>query len=154
MKPLIVGATLLCASLAASAQIAMTYLQAMKHLEPDFKIKGVGTQAGNRKIVGQSKDGVAVIGLVGELDNLTSASLMIAVPNDSENVRARNSARLLRFIANTVPEWKGNSDWIKVSLKKITRGDFSESSTTVGSKKITMGSVRDGALILTTVGRK
>lgn len=154
MKLLIVGATLLCASLAASAQIAVTYLQAMKYLEPDFNLKGVGTPTGNRKIVGQSNDGIAVVELVGDLDNLTSASLTIAVPNDSENARARNSARLLRFIANTVPEWKGNSDWIKASLKKITRGDYSDSSTTVGSKKITMGSVRDGALILTTVERK
>jgi hypothetical protein len=154
LRTLLVGATLILASVAASAQIATTYLQAVRFLESDFNMNGVGTDPQTRKVVGQSKDGVAVIELVGDLDRLTSASLMIAVPNDSETARARNSARLLRFVANTVPEWKGNNQWIKASLRKIANGDYSDSTTTVGNKRVTMGSVKDGALILTTVARK
>jgi len=148
------AASLLLVASAASAQIGVTYLQATRLLESDFDLKGIKSDPAKGKIVGQSKDGIAVIELIGDLNNLTSASLTIAVPNDSTTARARNSARLLRFVANTVPEWKGNTRWINSRLQKIADGDYSNSTTTVGLKKITLMSAKEGAIILTLVEKK
>jgi hypothetical protein len=154
LKTALLGMTFLAVATTANAQIAITYLQAVKHLEADFSFEGSGSSPSNRKIVGQSKDGLALIELVGDLDSLTSASLTIGVPNDSEAARARNAGRLLRFVANTVPEWKGNNRWVNASLKKIVNGDFSDRSTTIGSKRVTMRSIKEGGIVLTTVEKR
>lgn len=146
--------TLLSFATCTSAQIGVSYAKAMTNFEFDFNLKRVGVDPKTSKMVGQSKDGIAVIELVGDLDELSSASLMIAVPNDSEAARSRNGGRLLRFVQNTVPEWKGSTSWINGRLRKIAKGDFSDDSTTVGGKRVTMTTMKDGALILTTVERK
>jgi hypothetical protein len=101
--------------------------------------------------MGMSPDSGAVLELIGPHENLSKASLIIAVPNDTPRVVAQNSGRLLRFVANTMPEWKGGSAWINLGLKKIVSGDFSERTAVIGPKRIKMSSMKAGALILVSV---
>ena len=145
---------LLSASLSAIAQIDVSYDQAMKHLAPSFNMDASSPADGAERATGLSGDKLALIELIGKKSNLTQASLMIVIPNDSTQAVAQNSGRLLRFVANTVPEWKGDASWIKAGLRKIARGDYSDSTTSIGSKTVKMHSMKEGAMILTTITRR
>lgn len=142
---------MLSASMSANAQIDVSYDQAMRYLAPSFNMEASSPVDGVERSTGLSDDKLALIELVGKRSNLIQASLMIVVPNDSAGAVAQNSGRLLRFVANTVPEWKGNASWIKSGLRKIAKGDYSDSTTTIGSKTVKMQSLKEGAMILTTI---
>lgn len=137
-------------SATANAQIYVSYNQAMKLLQT-FDMQTSTLASGTERHMGMSPDKGAVLDLVGPKNNLTKASLVIAVPNDSQRVVAQNTGRLLRFIANTVPEWKGSTTWVNASLRKIADGDYSDSRTVVASKRVSMSSMKSGTMILVSV---
>ena len=131
---ILVVAFLSLLSATAHAQIHVSYNEAIKLL-PGFDMQASKLAGGAERYMGMSPDNGAVLDLVGPKSNLTKASLVIAVPNDSQRVVAQNTGRLLRFIANTVPEWKGSTTWVNANLRKIADGDYSDTRTVVASKR-------------------
>lgn len=135
---------------AAAAQLNVSYGQAIKQLY-GFRMQNSPLADGTKRSLGMSPDSGAVLELVGPHENLRKASLIIAVPNDAPRVVAENSGRLLRFVANTMPGWKDGAAWVNRGLKKIVGGDYSDQMTVIGSRRITMSSMKAGALILVSV---
>jgi len=135
---------------AAAAQLNVSYPQAIKHLY-EFQMKDSVLADGTKRYIGMSPDNGAVLELVGPHENLRKASLIIAVPNDAPRVVAQNSGRLLRFVANTMPGWNGSAAWVNRGLKQIVDGNYADQSTVIGSRRVTMSSMKDGALIFVSV---
>src|SRR3954466_12058153 len=107
----------------AIAGIGITYEQAMRYFGDDFRMSKSTPVDGRDRYMGTSKNGMAVLEIIGQRNDLSQASLIVGLPNDSPAIVVHNAAMLLRFLKNTVPGWAGSSAWATSTLKKIAKSD-------------------------------
>jgi hypothetical protein len=77
----------------------------LAHVERFFEVERVGTLDGRDHYRGETKLGGAHLELLGDLENLTSASLTVDQPGGNRRMLIQNTAFIMRFIENALPEW-------------------------------------------------
>jgi hypothetical protein len=108
---------------------------------PTFSLREAPLADGRARRLGQTTDGKATLELTGPKDNLTRAYLLV-----TGTATRDNTALLMRFIQNAVPEWSGRDAWVRSTLKQIAQ---SPARTTVGARVVEME--RNAALGALTV---
>ena len=91
--------------------------------------------------------------LIGDKNDLTQATLIIGVPNDSPTILARNSTLFMRFVKNVAPNWTGSDHWAAEALKK-TAASQTPVSTVRGVRRIAVSFLKPLGMVLVTVKHK
>ncbi len=134
--------------------LGVSYEQMMNYLSNFFTMDKSTPVDGKDRYMGQTSNGLAMLEIIGDKDDIYQSSLMLSIPSDSPDTIIENSAILLRFLKNIVPEWEGSSEWAVNSMEEIT-GSLSDKKETIqGNKKIEMSIMRDFGMMIVTVKHK
>jgi hypothetical protein len=127
--------------------IGLRYEQVLAYLDNFFVMEKTDPVRGYERRMGQSK--VSLLEVMGDKDDIVSATLIIGLPNDSPKHLIENSAMMLRFLMNTFPEWEGASDW---ALKTIQNRE--DDQITRGDKRLRIGILEEMGMISIAVEHK
>ncbi|HEX4959603.1 MAG TPA: hypothetical protein VF173_02095 [Thermoanaerobaculia bacterium] len=133
-----------------SAGTGLSYSQMTQYLSSYFSLEKSTPVNGQPRYMGATGDKLAMLELIGDKNDLTEATLIIGLPNDSQSVLVRNSAMFMRFIKNAAPSWEGSGDWAVAALKKATTTEVPV-STVRGTRRITVSLQKPLAMVLVTV---
>ena len=87
---------------------------------------------GTTRYLGESQDGLWLLDLVGDADELSSASMTV-----HRSVHSFDFGFFMSlFVRATVPEWKEPGDWVVEAVQYALLGQ--ESATTYAGKRITL----------------
>jgi hypothetical protein len=136
--------------LSASPNTGLSYSQVTRYLESYFVLQESTPVNGQRRFMGATTDKLAVLELIGDKKDISKASLILGVPNDSPAVLARNGGLLIRFVKNAMPNWPAGSDWAVAALKQAS-ATSNPVSTIRGSRRITVSFLKPLAIVLVTV---
>ncbi len=128
--------------------ISISYNQVIEYLSNFFEMEKTTKVDGRDRYVGKTTDQLAILEIFGDKENIYEASVIISFPNDAPKVIVRNTAIMLRFLENTVPEWINRNDWALNTLKEITNSDNNTNSIILGNKKISMQYIKIGLLMI------
>jgi hypothetical protein len=70
------------------------------------------------RLRGASKDGQATIELVGNPDNISSAGMVLVIPEDDRTAIDRNVRHLIKFITTVAPDWNEALPFISDNLRR------------------------------------
>lgn len=120
--------------------------------EIGFKFEESSPVDGQPRVMGTSPDDLAILELIGPPENLQSASIVIFIPADRQDIILKNSVYMLGLVKNVMPEWDGGSDWVVNSLEKL----FEEEtiSTTQGNKYVELTASKELGMIILTIKAK
>lgn len=139
--------------LSAAANTGLSYSQMTRYLSSYFALEESTPVNGQPRYMGATGDKLAMLELIGDKNDLTEATLIIGLPNDSQAILIRNSAMFMRFIKNATPNWAGSSDWVVAALKKATATE-NPVSTVRGTRRITVTFQKPLGMVLVTVKHK
>jgi hypothetical protein len=139
--------------LSAATNTGLSYSQMTQYLSSYFALEESTPVKGQPRYMGATADKLAVLELIGNKNDLTEATLIIGLPNDSQAVLVRNSAMFMRFIDNAAPNWAGGADWAVAALKKATATE-NPVSTVRGYRRITVSFQKPLGMVLVTVKHK
>lgn len=108
---------------------------------------------GQPRYMGMSDDKLAALEIIGDRNNVTQASLMIGLPNDSRPALVRNSALFMRFVKNVTPGWASSADWAVAALKETTATE-NPVSMVFGTRSLTVSFLKPLGMVLVTVKHK
>ncbi|MDJ0707952.1 MAG: hypothetical protein QNJ46_32155 [Leptolyngbyaceae cyanobacterium MO_188.B28] len=108
--------------------------------QPDigFTFESASPIQGNPRLMGQSPHGLAVVELIGQPENLTTAIIRISIPDDDIQALALNAEYVLRFIQTMAPQWAEGGNWVIQNLDAFATGQRSEVNTIHAGKEISM----------------
>ena len=98
---------------------------------------------GRPRYMGQSSGGLANLEIIGDKRDISSTYLMIGLPNDAPNLLAENTAILLRFLRNAIPEWPQSDKWVLNTIQTLIAQSNTEESTKFGHKKIKVSVIKE-----------
>lgn len=98
------------------SQISRSYSQVMYKLGSSFDVKQSSNVKGIARYMGNTKNYMANIEIIGNKNNIKSATILIGLPNDNESVRGLNLLYAIRFLKN-VSSIKNPIKWIGDSVK-------------------------------------
>jgi len=134
--------------------IGVSYYQVIKGLSDFFSMKKTTPVKGQDRYMGMTEDNLALLEIIGNKTNISQATLMIAIPSDAPDAIVRNSALLLRFLINTVPEWETSSDWVSTALKRIADSPDDSQEIIKKNKRITMKPFKELGMVSITIKHK
>lgn len=143
MRPVHLAALTLALCLAlpctalADASIGLSYAQATRDLGEHFVMSQSTPVNGQPRLFGMTADKLAILEVIGDLNNLTSATLILAIPKDAPAVVRRNSALLQYFARNATRNWSGSARWTVAALKRTQQTD-QPVSIIRGSNRLTL----------------
>ena len=137
----------------AGQKIGLSYGEITSYLSNVITLKPSTPVDGQSRSMGLSADNLAMLEVIGDRANITQATLMIGVPNDSRATLIRNSALMIRFVKNATPNWPGSVDWAATALDKASKTGRSV-ETTSGIRRITVTFHKPLGMILVTVKHK
>ena len=91
--------------------------------------------------------------MMGEKENLSSTTLVLINPEDPAE-KFRNSAIMIRFLKNALPEWEGALDWVNGCLQKFGEGSADHAVSIQGNKRIKITFVPANSMFSITVKSK
>jgi hypothetical protein len=100
------------------AGTGLSFAQVTLDLAGHFSMAQSTPVGGRPRLMGATADKLAVLEVVGDLDDLTSATLAVAAPKDAPAALARNSGLLLAFARNATFHWPGSTKWVLAALKR------------------------------------
>lgn len=74
---------------------------------------------GQPRLMGKTKDGLAVIELIGPPTRLTMVDCLLGQPSGSTTVAIQHAAILLTLLKKTLPAWDNSAKWLNTSLKEV-----------------------------------
>ena len=102
--------------------------------ELGFTFDSSHLEDGRPRVTGSSE--LALIELIGPPEDISSAYMMVFLPNDSPNEVTTNLLRLGAFMSHAVPTWKEGVSWLTDNLKRVIAQE--EVQTTHGHLVITL----------------
>ena len=99
---------------------------------------------GRERHIGMTADKMCIIEVIGSKNNTLKTSIVVEMPNDNNEKVRLNTARVITFLRNVLPEWdnKNMCDWYCNALAKSR-----ESTVTIGNKKITLHALSETGMI-------
>jgi hypothetical protein len=79
---------------------------------------------------------------------------MVGIPNNNSGAIVENSAILLRFLKNTIPEWPGADDWAIDSMEKLANSSSTREEKIYGDKRIRMLIIKEMGILTVTIEPK
>jgi len=137
----------------AGTNTGLSYSQITQYLSSYFTLEKSTPVNGQPRYMATTEDKLAVLELIGDRSDLTQATLIIGVPNDSQTTLVRNSAMFMRFVKNAAPNWVGGGDWAVAALKKATTTE-NPVSTVRGARRITVSFLKPLGMVVVTVKHK
>lgn len=137
----------------AGAGTGLSYSQMTEYLSSYFTLERSTPVHGETRYMGTTSDKLAALELIGDRNDLTEATLIIGLPNDSQTVLIQNSGLFMRFVQNAAPTWAGSNKWAVAALKKATATEHPV-SVVRGSKRITVTFQKPLGMVLVTVKHK
>lgn len=145
--PRVRGPQLSQAAVSQRKPIGLSYGTVMNYLT-DFFVMEEGTMVdGLPRYSGQSKDGLAILEIIGDKSDITQATLLIALPNDSPDTVITNAALVLRFLKNTFPSWKGADEWVMGRVQKLSKSPQGTASIRHGNKVLDVNVLTNMGLV-------
>ena len=83
--------------------IDLTSDQVTRYLDQYITMEKSSDVHGQTRSSGQSDDKLAMLEIIGDSDNISEATLIIGLPNNSQQIVIRNSALMVRFVMNVAP---------------------------------------------------
>jgi hypothetical protein len=137
-------------NLSAGPRLGLSFDQITQYLSNYITLDKSTPVAGQPRYMGMTDDKLAALEIIGDRNNITQASLMIGLPNDSNAALVRNSALFMRFVKNATPGWIQREDWAIAALKRATASE-SPVSTVFGSRLITVSFLKPLGMVIVTV---
>lgn len=121
-------------------------------LQADYESEGFAFEPssavrGEPRFVGKSGDGLAYIELIGDPRELTIATLMLGV---TEETTLSGTKHAVQFFNRVAPEWEGAVAWYVKALKKSP----AESEHTHGSKRFSVQPLPSTSMVVISVRRE
>ncbi len=79
------------------------------------------TVNGEPRLWGKTKDGLAIVELIGPPTGLTKVDCLVGQPSDSPRAAIQNAGILLALLKKTLPAWNGSADWLNTALAASNR---------------------------------
>ena len=134
--------------------IGISYDQVMEYLSNSFLMERQSPlNNGQDRYMGKTKDGTAVLEIIGDKNNISQASLIVEFPNDVLDPRMTNMLMILRLLKNTVPEHY-NIEWVTTALGKVIKPPYDSEIIVKGSKAIEMVPMKTVGILVVTVKHK
>ena len=106
---------------------------------------------GQPRSLGQTDDKLAILEVIGDKDNVSQASLIIGLPDDSQDIVSRNTVFLIRFMHNIAPGWDGVDAWTAGALKEALASPGESIYTERGDERIEVVLEKPLGLVMVTV---
>lgn len=135
----------------ATKKLGVSYNQMMNYLSNFFTMEKSTPVKGEDRYMSTTSNKLATLEIIGKKDDISETSLLIGIPSDDNSVIIENSAILLRFLKNAVPEWEDSSDWATTSMEKIAASSNDKEEKIYGDKKINMSVMRELGMMIVTV---
>jgi hypothetical protein len=131
--------------------IGLSYGTVMNYLTNFFVMEEGTTVEGLPRYSGQSKDGLAILEIIGDKSDIAQATLLIALPNDSPDTVITNTALVLRFLKNTFPGWKGADKWVMGRVQELSKSPQGTASIRRGNKVLDVTVLTNMGMVTLTV---
>lgn len=118
--------------------------------EIGFKFEEVTDVRGQPRVMGEAKNGLAFIELIGPPQNLRSASIMVGLPSDAPVVLAENTVYMLALLTLAAPDWEEGPDWLSASLATGTE-EGGEVETVHGNLRIALILIKEMGIVTLTI---
>jgi len=118
--------------------------------EIGFKFEEVTDVRGQPRVMGEAKNGLAYIELIGSPENLKSASIMIGLPSDAPDVLIENTAYMLGLLTLAAPDWEEGSDWLTASLATAAE-EGGKVETVHGNLRIALILIKEMGIVTLTI---
>jgi len=118
-------------------KIDIPYDQAVKNLSNIIILNKSTPVKGEERYVGTTADGLAVLEIIGDKQNIIKASLLVTTPSDTPNIVQRNANIATQFVINLFPEReKEASDWLAFAMDKLAHSNLEAEEKSFGNKRI------------------
>ena len=135
--------------------IGRTQRQILANLEEYFpRLEQSTLVDGRPRRMGQTSDGLAHVEIIGDPQDVDTASVMIGIPNNAPPMVIRNFAICLILIKNALPNWSGGVDWFTSAFERITdSADKTSEKTRVGNATVNMVFFKEFGMCTLTIKR-
>jgi hypothetical protein len=79
------------------------------------------TVNGEPRLMGKTKDGLAIVELIGPPTGLTMVDCLVGQPSDSPRAAIQNAGIFLALLKKTLPAWDGSANWLNTALAASNR---------------------------------
>ena len=140
-------------------KLGVSYDGVMQYLTSFFPKMERGTlNDGRLRYMGQANktEALATLEIIGDKNNIDTATLILFIPNDAPNIIIGNSAIMIRFLMNLFPSrHKDVSDWVNKRFDSFQSNPrtFKEEKIFDG-KKIEWSIIKEFAMITISVGKQ
>lgn len=138
----------------SSLAIGISYDQVMENLAQLISMsRGHDVRGGIPRYMGQSSTHGAILEIIGQKQDITKATLLIALPKNAPKMVTQNTLLVLLFLKNIAPAWSDRADWAAAALKRV---NFTGKPETVvrGNKAIKMSVYKSIGMISISVENK
>lgn len=104
--------------------------------EIGFRFEEGALVDGEPRIMGKSRDGLALLELIGPPANLTSATIVAGIPNDSPKAVLLNSVYIAGLMKAVAPGWNESVTWLTDNVPRAIADG--EATTTQGNLHISL----------------
>lgn len=142
----------LSVSVAMAQAIGISYDQVMASFDGGIIVEKSTPVRGEDRYMGSTADKLATLEIIGPKINISKASLVlgVGVSDAPAGIIERNERFILHFLKNTMPEWKGSSEWGRYARKEALKTLTSPKTIIKGNKIATLNYLKHtGALIIT-----
>jgi hypothetical protein len=122
------------ATLAGSIGVSRASVQAVyERSAVGFTFEESTPVDGQPRVSGKSRNGLAIMELIGPEEELTKATIIVGVPNNNQQAVTENAVYLLGLLKVTSPEWTEGTTWVTENLSEAASSD--EPITTIQGKQ-------------------
>ena len=118
----------------------------------DFTFESSLLADGTPRVIGQSPHGHAALELIGPEQDITKATMMVAMPSDDPGIITLNSAYMLGLLSQVTPNWDEGPDWLADNF--AVAAEKGEAQTTWGHVEVSLTALTELGMVLLTVERR
>jgi len=119
--------------------------------EVGFSFEPSSMVDGQPRVMGKSANELAIVELIGVPSELTSATIIVGIPNDNPRVREQNALFTVAFIKLAAPEWAEGSDWLSEQLRVLANSSTNEATTVFGDNRAKLTFLRESSLLFLSI---
>lgn len=102
---------------------------------------------GQSRVMAKHRDGLSYLELIGDEDDLNTASLMLGFTRDVTAIRRSGELLLMAKIA--VPEWDNAPEWLRDNIPRAMADGAA--ATAVGPKKVRLQGIKQLGMLMLTI---
>ncbi len=90
------------------------------------------------RLVGTTKDQMALIEISGTEDDIDKINMAVAIVKDRKDLFERGNLYMMGLIKNALPSWTEGPHWVLTALDKVIKSSSTTTSTTYENFRITL----------------